>query len=294
MFLRSRKNCLLLTIFLFCCCSSSLAQPVKPMTKDALRDAVSFYASFDEEVAGDLGKGSLAVQTRFDSEQEKGAFDFELGFDKRLFRIARDRGIHGGALEVTGVLPRRGRIFIPAKDNIAYDPKGWGGAVSFWLSTNPNTELKTPFCDPVQITEKGANDGGIWCDFPESQPRDFRLGAFPAAPPGGKPIPETAADAPLVRLPKVDFQTGEWRHVVLNWSNFDTGLPNAVATLFVDGKRIGDIRDRELAMRWNLDKTGIYVAVNYIGLLDEFAIFRRALTDEEVLLLKQTPALLAR
>ena len=38
---------------------------------------------------------------------------------------------------------------------------------------------------------------------------------------------------------------------------------------------------------------GILIAVNYIGLLDEFAVFDRPLTAEEVGLLKQTPGLLA-
>jgi hypothetical protein len=41
-----------------------------------------------------------------------------------------------------------------------------------------------------------------------------------------------------------------------------------------------------------LDKAGIYVAVNYIGLLDELATFARPLTQEEVTLLHQKPGVL--
>ena len=273
--------------------SSLFADPDLTAERNNLRKVVSFYASFDEALRGDFGQGDMSLRTRFDSATEKGAFDFEPGFDPRLFRVAKQKGVHGGALEVTGVLPRRGRIFFPAKDNIAYRADGWGGAVSFWLNTNPNTSLQTPFCDPVQITEKGAGNGGIWCDFPDVKPRDMRLGAFPAVPLGGKPIPESAPDAPLVRLVKVGFQVGEWHHVVLSWTNFDTGKSNATAVLYVDGKRIGDLRDREIAMRWNLEKTGIYIALSYIGLMDELAVFQRALSDEEVSLLHRTPDLLA-
>lgn len=273
--------------------SSVFADPGSRPEGNNLRKAVSFYASFDESLRGDFGNGGLSLSTRFDSATEKGAFDFEPGFDPRLFRIAKQRGVQGGALEVTGVLPRRGRVFYPAKGNIAYRPEGWGGAVSFWLNTDPNKSLQTPFCDPVQITEKGAGNGGVWCDFPDVKPRDMRLGAFPAVPLGGKPIPETAPDAPLVRMVNVGFQVGEWHHVVLSWTDFDSGKPNASAVLFVDGKRIGDLRDREIAMRWNLDKTGIYIALSYIGLMDEFAVFQRALTDDEVALLHRVPDLLA-
>jgi hypothetical protein len=56
--------------------------------------------------------------------------------------------------------------------------------------------------------------------------------------------------------------------------------------------RARELKDREIAMEWDLDQTGIYIAVGYIGLLDEFAVFNRALTAEEVTLLFQRPGLL--
>jgi hypothetical protein len=46
-------------------------------------------------------------------------------------------------------------------------------------------------------------------------------------------------------------------------------------------------------MRWDMDQTGIYVAVNFIGLLDELALFDRPLTAVEVARLHQQPGLLA-
>ena len=46
-------------------------------------------------------------------------------------------------------------------------------------------------------------------------------------------------------------------------------------------------------MDWDLDKTGIYIAVSYIGLIDEFAIFKRALTEDEIRLLRAQPAVLS-
>ena len=39
---------------------------------------------------------------------------------------------------------------------------------SFWINTNPDTMLKTRFCDPLQITQKRAGDGGLWIDFPDT------------------------------------------------------------------------------------------------------------------------------
>jgi hypothetical protein len=258
-----------------------------------LRKAVTLYASFDEEVRGDVGGGELAFSTRT-GDPKKGPFAFKKGFDNKAFRIARGKGIHGGALEVVDVLPNNGRIFFPAKGNLAYRKDGWGGAVSLWINTDPNTHLKTPFCDPVQFTQKGANNGGIWFDFNAAKPkRDLRMGAFPAVQVGKQGASEDDADAPMVRVPAVGFKAGEWHHVAINWRNFDTGKADTRATLFIDGKQIGEVKDRALAMDWDVDRAGIYVAVNFIGLLDEFAVFGRPLTTEEVSLLHREPGVLA-
>ena len=267
-----------------------MAEDASPQT---IRQAVTLYASFDTGVKADFGGGKLEPGTRFGAPSKPESFEFEPGIDDSVFRVAKDKGASGGALEATDVLPRSGRIYYPAQGNIAFDPKGWGGSVSFWLNTNPNTLLKSSFCDPVQITEKGAGNGGLWCDFPDTKPRDFRMGAFPAVPPGGKPIPESAADAPLIRIEKIDFEQGAWRHVALVWNNFDTGRPDAEAVLYLDGKPRGRLADREIAMGWDLDKTGIYFAVGYIGLLDELAVFNRPLAAVEVAALQADASLLS-
>ncbi len=201
-----------------------------------LREAVTLYASFDAMVAADRGGGELMLATRSNDPATKGAFLFKPGFDDKVFRIARGKGIHGGALEVVDVLPNNGRIFFPAKGNLAYRKTGWGGAVSVWINTDPNTLLKTPFCDPVQITQKGANNGGIWFDFNAARPRrDLRMGAFPAVAEGQKGVSEDDANAPMVRVLGVDFKAGQWHHVVVSWRNFDTGKDDAQATLYIDG-----------------------------------------------------------
>jgi hypothetical protein len=251
-----------------------------------LRSAVLFYASFDESLAADIAGGAKTLGTRFGPPSQPKEFVFERGYDERVFRIAKDRGISGGALEVVDVLPNNGRIYFPAAGNLPFDPQGWGGALSVWCQTNPNTLLKTTFCDPIQITEKGANNGGVWFDFNNARPRDLRHGAFPAVEP---PLTEDDPQAPMVRVPGIDWRESDWHHVVLNWSGFDTGRSDAASQLYIDGRLIGEIKDRPLAMRWDLDRTGVYVAVNYIGLLDELIIFRRALAATEIERLYREP-----
>lgn len=82
-----------------------------------------------------------------------------------------------------------------------------------------------------------------------------------------------------------------WRHVMMTWRNLDSGKANANAALYIDGDLKGEIMDQTLAMAWEIEKTGIYVAVNYIGLMDELAIFNRPVTAAEVDQLFRTPDL---
>jgi hypothetical protein len=94
-------------------------------------------------------------------------------------------------------------------------------------------------------------------------------------------------------VPKIDWKEADWHHVVLSWKNFDTGKEDAASALYIDGKLIGEIKSRAIAMDWEGEKAGVYFAVNYIGLLDELALFGRALTVEEVGLLHAKPGSLA-
>jgi sulfatase modifying factor 1 len=273
----------------------ALALVASPALADEndVRKAVTFYASFDEAVKGDVG-GELAPGTRFPHPTDKGQFVFEKGIDEKVLRITQGNGIAGGAFEATDVLPKNGRMFFPVKGNLAYKPGGWSGSVSLWCNTDPDKLIKSRFCDPVQITQKSANNGALWFDFNDAKPmRDLRHGAFPAVPEGQKGITEDDPKAPLVRVPKVGWKDGDWHHVVLTFKNLDTGKADAVTALYIDGKLIGEVKDRAIAMGWDIDKANVYFSLGYVGLLDEFALFDRALTAEEVGMLHKKPDLLS-
>jgi len=267
------------------------SSPTEAGGASPLKKALTFYASFDETLTPDVGVGP--IKTRFGDPNDPAKQTFEDGYNKDIYRIAKGKGVAGGGcLEAIDVLPNRGRFFYPVKGNLAFKKGGWSGACSMWINTDPDTLFKLTFCDPVQITQKGANNGGIWFDFNDAKPRDMRMGVFPAISKDGVGAKESDADAPLVRVLKVGFKVGDWHHIVLSWSNFDTGKNDAIATLYVDGKKIGDVKDRAIAMDWDIEKAGIYTAVGYCGLLDEMALFNRALTADEVAALHKQPNLL--
>jgi hypothetical protein len=143
-----------------------------------VRKAVTFYASFDETVKGDVGGGDLNIGTRSPHPTEKGQFVFEKGIDATVLKIAKGKGVVGGAFEATDVVPKNGWMYFPVKGNLAFKKGGWSGSLSLWCNTDPTRLIKAKFCDPVQITQKGYDNGALWFDFNDAKPRDLRFGAF--------------------------------------------------------------------------------------------------------------------
>lgn len=284
--------CSVIAVLLLSAGSNAADEPESSVDETAIRKAITLYASFDERIEADLGGGQKTVRTRSNDKKAKGKFIVTPGFPKQAFAIAREDGLVGGALQATDVLQNNGRIFFPAAGNIGYRKDGWSGSVSVWLKTNPDTMLKTRFCDPVQITQRSAGDGGLWFDFADTKPRNLRMGVFRAKG-NKKPIPNKTPGPPLIVVPKVGFEENDWHHVAMTWINLDTGKADARATLYIDGKRIGSLNDRDIAMKWDIEHTGIYFAVNYIGLLDEFAVFGRELSAAEVSHIRQHPKCLS-
>jgi hypothetical protein len=258
----------------------------------AVRKAVTFYASFDEAVKGDFGEGDREAGTRYPHPTEKGQFLFQKGFDATVLKIAKGKGVSGAAFEATDAVPKNGWLYFPVKGNLAYKTGGWSGSVSVWCNTDPDRIIKAKFCDPLQITQKGYDNGALWFDFNDAKPRDLRFGAFTVRPDGQKAVAESDPKAPLVRAPGIGWKVGEWHHVVLTFRNLDTGKSDAVTALYIDGKLRGVVKDQAIAMGWDVEKAGVYLSLGYVGLLDEFALFDRALTAEDVAILHKKPDLL--
>ena len=70
--------------------------------------------------------------------------------------------------------------------------------------------------------------------------------------------------------------------ICARFSRFNTGKKDGTHTLYVDGKQIGDLKDYEIGMDWDIEQTRVYFAVNLIGFLDELAVFNRPLSADEV------------
>ncbi len=253
----------------------------KKETEDnSLKSALTFYASFDEGINADYALGDKNMYTVMNRKERDSA---KIGLHKADITRQEGKGKFGAGLVFTERSP--GYIYYPSEKNITYSKENWSGAISFWLSLDPATDLKPGYCDPIQITDSGYNDAGIWVDFTKKNPRDFRLGVIedrdawnptPEGPDNENPIFLNLL--PAVQLPP--FAKDKWTHVFINFSGLNT--ENGKATLYLDGEFKGARLNIKNPFTWEISNSNIYLGLGYIGLMDELSIFNRSLSDEEI------------
>ena len=199
-----------------------------------------------------------------------------------------DQGRYGGAL----AFPKKEKavVYYQAAGNVNYDKKDWSGSLSLWLSLDPDQELAPGYTDPIQITDVGYNDAALWVDFSDKNPRSFRMGVYGDLSvwnPKNIPPDENPAFNERLRPAKdLPFGKGIWTHVVVTYEHLNTA--DGKATFYINGKRQGERKMKE-PFSWELDKAKIFLGLNYVGLMDEVALFDRALQAKEVQMLYHVP-----
>jgi len=253
------------------------------MSYIGLSEALTFYASYDNGVEADFALGDKTLYTR---PKKREIDSTQIGLHKEGIIHTKDQGKIGGALKF--VDKKRGYIYYPSQNNIEYSSEDWNGTVSFWLSLDPNKDLKPGFCDPIQITDVSYNDASIWVDFTKNNPRVFRLGvigdreAWNPTPKG----PDNENPIFIKQLPPVEnppFGRGEWTHVVISYAHLNT--ERGEASLYMNGELKAKRSPITDPFTWELEKSNIYLGLSYIGLMDEITIFNKCLSESDIKML---------
>ena len=259
----------------------SIKEEVKiDSTNIVLKQALTFYASFDNGVDADFALGDPKLYT---VPSRKAIDSVQVGIHKEGISIAENKGLKGNALLYKD--RTKGYIYYPSKNNISFTNKNWSGAISFWLQLDPATDLKPGYCDPIQITDVSYNDASIWVDFTKENPRDFRLGVIGDKTSWKKDTTLSDNDdkdflSQLVPVTNPPFATGSWTHVFINFTNLNSD--NGQTSLYLNGKLQGKRNGITDPFTWELEKSNIYLGLGYIGLMDELSIFNRNLTQKEI------------
>lgn len=245
---------------------------------DRLREALTFYASFDESVHADFALGDSLLYT---VPNRKARDSAQAGLHKPNVTRQAGKGKFGHALHFSE--RSKGMIYYASSGNLAYSKEHWNGAISFWLRVDPNTELAKGYCDPIQITDVNYNDASIWVDFTDDEPRKFRLGVIGDLNAWN---PDELEDSEALFMPQVapvenpSFTSEQWTHVLINYSALNT--ENGTASLYLNGELKGSMAGISFPFTWELEESNIYLGLGYIGLIDELSIYNRSLSAEEI------------
>ena len=235
-----------------------------PVSEGPIREAVTFYASFDEGTNADFGG---RPEPRIDS----GAAHLE-------------PGVQGQALWIEE--PGRGAALAYAAHGNLPDPRGaWSGTLSFWIRVAAEAapgRVQTL----VQIATECASPGGLSVEYVGGAPPELRLAAVSAGSGAGWPQPAVTA---RLRNPA----RGDWRHVAVAWANFDSGRSDAWAALYLDGDMAGTVTNAAFRSGWEGGEGLLCVGLNYQGAIDELAVLSRPLSQKEIRRLAAEPSLLA-
>lgn len=257
----------------------TIDEPIPADGQHQLKESLTFYASFDGQADADYARGDARMYTVKNYDQLP---DGKKGLKSKFIRLAQGEGVSGDALEFTQ--KNDNIVYFKAQENLPYSRESWSGTVSFWMQLNPDEDLEPGYCDPIQITDEGYNDAALWVDFSDKNPRAFRMGVY-ADLQAWNPEGTEGADNPefvkrLVPSRSMPFGRDQWTHVVIRYENLNAG--QGKAQLYLNGALQGTQENITEPFGWDIERATIRLGLSYVGLLDELAVFDKALTKEEI------------
>jgi Concanavalin A-like lectin/glucanases superfamily len=249
-------------------------------TAAALKQALTFHASFDKGFDADFSRGEKGALARTNQGTVPLAANEEL-------RLVPD-GRFGGGLHFTKKGTTQPRF--KGAGVLGYNDKNWSASVSVWLRLDPDKDLEPGYCDPVQIVGGDTKKGFIFLEWSKDEmPREFRFAIRPLEqiwnPNKLDWAKMTDAQRPAVNLKRAPFSREAWTHAVFTLENVNDKAKKPVGRLYLNGALMGKIENWDLTLGWNPDAVQLVLGASYVGHLDDLAVFNRALTDAEVKIL---------
>lgn len=252
-------------------------------TERALQDSLTFYASFDNGLDADFAKGDPTLYSAPSSrERNEGVALPGLPGEGHVEQLA-GQGRFGNALQWT----RKAKpvVFFRGPENMGYRTDDWSASVSLWMRIHPDKDLEPGYCDPFQFVGENWGDGSFFIEFTKENPRHFRFVQMAITkiwnPTDAKYEEIPLGQRPLVQVEKPPFNAEDWTHVVFTFEHANTGQKDGVGKLYLNGEYQGAIAGFNSKVGWTPGKVAINLGLNYIGGIDEIAVFDRALSAAE-------------
>jgi len=246
--------------------------------RSRLSSALTLHASFDKALDADFCRGDKKCYV------QQGKMLIEAKANEEV-KLAADAGRFGGALH----FPKKGgyRPSFKDKDVLGYNAKSWSASVSAWLRLNPDEDLEPGYCDPIQIVGDDNKKGYIFLEWSKDEtPRYFRYAIRPLFhiwnPKNVQWADIPFEKRPMVQVARAPFSREKWTHVVFTLENINDKTKPPVGKLYLNGKLQGSIEKWDMRFEWDPAAVLLVLGANYVGYMDDLAVFDRPLTDAEV------------
>lgn len=245
---------------------------------DSLANALTMHASFDKGLDADFSRGDKSCYVQQGQKLVLAKLNDEA-------KLTPDAGRFGGAL----YFPKKGTTRPSYKDAgvVGYNAKSWSASVSAWLRLDPDKDLEPGYCDPIQIIGDDNKKGYIFLEWSKDEtPRYFRYAIRPLFPiwnPKNMAWHEIPNDKkPMVQVAKAPFTCEKWTHVVFTLESINDKAKSPIGRLYINGKLQGSIEKWDMRFDWDPAHVLLVLGANYVGYMDDLAVFDRPLTDAEV------------
>lgn len=176
-----------------------------------------------------------------------------------------------------------GALSYPAKANFPYkDKQAWSGSVAFWINVN-TSGFVADYPEPFHIGKRISGDfpwdnAVIFIDFKKSE-NAIRFGCYPEKT---QEISDQMVADRVISVP-AKWKSGQWHHVAVTWTNFNSGKPDATWSLYIDGEHKGQKGPIAQKVAWDMSDQVIRVNhYKFPGSIDEIAVFSVALSADEI------------
>jgi len=207
-------------------------------TATALKQALTFHASFDKGFDADFSRGEKGALAR----TKQGTVPLAANEELRLVPDGR----FGGGLHFTKKGTTQPRF--KGAGVLGYNDKNWSASVSVWLRLDPDKDLEPGYCDPVQIVGDDTKKGFIFLEWSKDEmPREFRFAIRPLEqiwnPNKLDWAKMTDAQRPAVNLKRAPFSREAWTHAVFTLENVNDKAKKPVGRLYLNGALMGKIEN---------------------------------------------------
>ncbi|MDH3650663.1 MAG: LamG domain-containing protein, partial [Saprospiraceae bacterium] len=164
-----------------------------------------------------------------------------------------------------------------ARGNFPYTHReAFHGTIGMWLKIDIEQLMGRSliWLDPVHLlAENDHENGKIWMDFVTSELPDspvFRFGATSHRRSTGK---QGNPDGDhVIVIPHIDFSGDSWHHIVGTWKNLNGTGNTGILQLYFDSILVGEIKDFDHPLDWNIDDWEIRIGLGFKGKIDDFFI----------------------